>query len=58
MEALIQLGLFATLLGLGFFFGRRAEAKHYQSIFAREDELRQIVVSTADRVYESQRCTR
>ncbi|WP_295872637.1 YbjQ family protein [uncultured Zhongshania sp.] len=46
MEALIQLGLFATLLGLGFFFGRRAEAKHYQSIFAREDELRQIVVST------------
>lgn len=46
MEGLIQLGVFALLLGLGFFFGRHAEAKHYKSIFAREDELRHIVVST------------
>lgn len=46
MPGLIKLGIFALLLALGFYFGRRAEAKHYQSIFAREDELRHIMVST------------
>jgi uncharacterized protein YbjQ (UPF0145 family) len=46
MAGLVQLGIFALLLGLGFFFGRRAEAKHYKRIFAREDQLRHIVVST------------
>ncbi|MFT4919513.1 MAG: hypothetical protein ACI8RU_002135 [Zhongshania aliphaticivorans] len=46
MEALFQIGIFALLLGLGFIFGRRAEAKHYKSIFAREDALRGVIVST------------
>jgi uncharacterized protein YbjQ (UPF0145 family) len=44
MEVLINLGFFFTLLGAGYFFGRRAERKHYESIFAREDELRHIFV--------------
>ena len=46
MEALFQLGIFTLLLGFGFIFGRRAEAKHYKSIFAREEALRSLVVST------------
>ena len=46
MEALIQIGIFVLLLGLGFFFGRRAESRHYKSIRAREDELRAVVVTT------------
>ena len=46
MDVLIQFGLFIVLVGLGFFFGRHAESKHYKSIFAREDELRAIVVTT------------
>jgi len=44
MESLIQLGIFVFLLLTGFLFGRRAEKKHYASIFAREDSLRDIVV--------------
>ena len=44
MEVLIKLGIFLTLLLLGFGFGRRAERKHYQSIHLREDELRHILV--------------
>ena len=36
-----------TLLALGYFFGRRAETKHYHSIIKREKELRNVVaVST------------
>ena len=46
MESFIQLGLFITLLLLGYFFGRHAEKRHYKSIFKREDELRNIYVST------------
>lgn len=46
MEAFLQLGIFLLLLTTGFIFGRRAEAKHYTSILAREDELRGVVVST------------
>ena len=46
MELLLQIGIFILLLALGFFFGRRAEKKHYQSIIRREDELREIVVTT------------
>lgn len=49
MEALIQLGIFVVLLGLGFFFGRRAERKHYRSIHQREDQFRHVVV-TNDKV--------
>lgn len=46
MESLVQLGIFAFLLLTGFWFGRRAEKKHYQSIFDRENGLRGIVVLT------------
>ncbi|MFT6051097.1 MAG: hypothetical protein ACI9B9_000737 [Halioglobus sp.] len=49
MESLIQLGIFVFLLLTGFWFGRRAEKKHYTSIFKREDELRDIVVLTSRR---------
>lgn len=44
MEALFQLGLFLLLLVSGFIFGRRAEHKHYQSIFQREEALRHLFV--------------
>ncbi len=44
MESLFQLVIFVILLSAGYFFGRRAEKKHYQSIFAREEELRHVVV--------------
>lgn len=46
MGALIQLGAFVALLLCGYIFGRRAERKHYKSIFQREDELRHVVVTT------------
>ena len=44
MDVLIQLGVFLVLLVSGFWFGRRAERKHYESIYQREDELRHIFV--------------
>jgi len=47
VDALIQLVIFLVLLITGFLFGRRAERKHYTSIFKREDELRHIVVINA-----------
>jgi len=46
VEALLQLGIFITLLALGYTFGRRAERKHYQSITEREDAFRDIVVTS------------
>jgi len=46
MEAFIQLGLFLSLLFIGYFFGRRAEKQHYKSITQREDQLRDIYLST------------
>jgi len=45
MEALIKLSIFTLMLLTGFIFGRRAEKKHYLSIFEREDTLRHIVVT-------------
>lgn len=44
MDALIQLGIFLTLLLLGYLFGRRAERRHYKSIFEREENLRHLIV--------------
>ncbi|MCL4104461.1 UNVERIFIED_CONTAM: hypothetical protein GTU68_047423 [Idotea baltica] len=49
MESIIQLGIFVVLLFTGFWFGRRAEKKHYISIFEREDGLRDIVILTSRR---------
>jgi len=46
MEAIINLGIFIGLLFIGYFFGRRAENNHYKSITKREDELRDIYVSS------------
>ncbi len=44
MEALFQIGIFISLLLVGYVFGRRAESKHYTSIRQREDQLRHLVV--------------
>ena len=44
MELLIQLGIFAALLALGFLAGSRAERKHYASIREREAALRHILL--------------
>lgn len=44
MELIIQLSIFLLLLAVGFFFGRRAEKRHYHSILEREDSLRHVVV--------------
>ncbi len=35
-QVLINIGYLLVLLGLGYFFGRRAEAKHYKDIQRRE----------------------
>ncbi len=35
--------IFATLLTLGYFFGRAAELKHFKSIIKREKELQHIL---------------
>lgn len=35
--------VFITLLGLGYFFGRIAEKKHYKSIIKREGQYRNII---------------
>ena len=44
MDALIQLGIFLLLLAAGYLFGRRAERRHYASIFEREEQLRHLLV--------------
>lgn len=47
MEFLIQLGFVLLLLGAGYFWGTRAEKKHYRSIIEREKELSHIIVIAA-----------
>ncbi|MFV0476471.1 MAG: YbjQ family protein [Parahaliea sp.] len=44
MGMLINLGIFLLLLLAGYLFGRRAEKRHYASIYEREDQLRYLVV--------------
>jgi len=39
-----QLIIFLVLLALGYFFGRRSEAKHYRSISERELQLQNLLV--------------
>ena len=46
MESLLQIAVFLLLLGAGYFFGSRAEARHYREIRAGEDRLRHILVLT------------
>ena len=47
MDVITQLGVFLTLLCLGYVFGSRAERKHYESIREREEEMRPLVVLTS-----------
>lgn len=44
MDLLIQLSLFLGLLGIGLFFGRAAEKRHFQELQEREAELRDILI--------------
>ncbi len=44
MEALV---FWSVLISLGYFFGRRAEKKHYQSIFQREKALLQLPTTSS-----------
>lgn len=39
-----QLIIFLVLLGLGYFFGRMAESRHYKSIHSRETAYRKLLV--------------
>ena len=48
MEILIQLGIFATLLLVGLFFGRASEQRHFADLARREAELRDILVFNED----------
>ena len=41
---------FLVLVGLGFFFGRMNEAKHFRSLNAREDELAHITMSNTKQI--------
>lgn len=44
MDIFIQLGLFLTLLGIGFVVGHRRERRHFQEIERREEQLKQVLV--------------
>lgn len=55
MEFLIQLAFLLCLTGLGYFFGRRAESKHYASIHLREREQLARPVTANKRVMGDQR---
>lgn len=45
MEAILQLGIFAALLGIGWAFGRANERRHLRELAALEETLSDIVVS-------------
>ena len=45
METLINLGIPLVLLFLGYFFGKRAESKHYRSIEERDNNFRKLPTS-------------
>jgi len=55
-----QLIIFAALLSLGYFFGRRAEKKHYKSILVREKLMLKLPTTSrktvADNTREIDRC--
>jgi uncharacterized protein YbjQ (UPF0145 family) len=50
-----QLIIFAILLSSGYFFGRRAEKKHYKSIFERENHWLQLPATSCKYVLEDDR---
>ena len=46
IELLVQFSPVFIFLGLGYGVGRLAERRHYRSIFAREDQFRDLIVVT------------
>jgi uncharacterized protein YbjQ (UPF0145 family) len=50
-----QLIIFAVLLSLGYFFGRRAEKKHYQSIIEREKQMILLPTTSSKKVEHDKR---
>ena len=50
-----QLLIFAALLSLGYFFGRRAEKKHYRSIAEREAQWLSVPATSGKRVLKDNR---
>lgn len=44
MDVIFQIGIFTVLLIIGYLAGRRAEARHYRSIIAREKAMVAILV--------------
>ena len=50
-----QLIIFAILLSSGYFFGRRAEKKHYKSIFERENHWLRLPATSCKYVLEDDR---
>ncbi len=48
IELLANYGLVLVLLGVGFSFGRIAEARHFRSIRAREGQLRNVTAITCE----------
>ena len=50
-----QLIIFAVLISLGYFFGRRAEKNHYTSILAREKQLLRLPTSSSKYVVGDKR---
>lgn len=55
MDILIQIIIFASLLALGYFFGRRAEKKHYEDIEKREEELKFIPTTSKKRTISKEK---
>lgn len=55
MDILIQIIIFASLLALGYFFGRRAEKKHYKDIEKREEELKFIPTTSKKRTISKEK---
>jgi len=50
-----QIIIFAVLLSLGYFFGRRAEKKHYQSIIEREEQMISLPTTSSKKVAHDKR---
>jgi len=50
-----QLIIFASLVSLGYFFGRRAEKKHYKSILKREKKWLRLPTTSSKYVLEEGR---
>ena len=44
MDFLFQIGFLVVMLGIGFFFGRANEKRHFREIVALEAQLRDILV--------------